>query len=266
MLHRIFVEQFAVARPHLFAVSVFRPRNLFGAFGLSDDRSLAGRPLPLIRIRAIGFLPLLFGISNGGIRDGLVVSGNIDAPVLRWLRNTPRLRYVIVGNYDLPPGMPNVRMRIEAAVYRAMELCAQSRRRRIGVIINPAAKVAMREIMEGIAKAEAKGLVKKVGEVLDPQEDGYAGMLKLRKSGCNSVFVSEPAFFGLCRYIFEHRIKCPEELFIIRYGKDEEKDIYGDVAAITVTSDKTIMAGKIMSTLFSGGPALSEMDCEVTRN
>ena len=203
-----------------------------------------------------------FGPETG---DGLVVSGNIDAPVLRWLRNTPRLRYVIVGNYDLPPGMPNVRMRIEAAVYRAMELCAQSRRRKIAVIINPAAKVAMREIMEGIAKAEAKGLVKKVGEVLDPNEDGYAAMLKLRNSGCDSVFVSEDAFFGLCRYVFEHRSKCQGEFFIIRYGKNEEKDIYGNVAAITVTSDKTIMAERIMSTLFAGGPVLSEMDYEVAR-
>ncbi len=198
--------------------------------------------------------------------DGLVVTGDIDAAVIRWLQNTQRLRYVVVGNYDLPSGMPNVRIKIIEAVYRAMEHCAQSGRHKLAVIANSSAKVALGDIMTGISQAVAKGLVEKVGEVLDPQEDGYAGMLKLRDSGCDSVLVSEAAFFGLCRYVFEHKIKCPEELFVIRQGKNEENDIYGDVAAINVMSDKMIMAGKIISTLFGGGPILSELDCEVVKN
>jgi DNA-binding LacI/PurR family transcriptional regulator len=197
--------------------------------------------------------------------DGLVVSGDIDASVIRWLKNTPRLRYVVVGNYDLPPSMPNVHIKVAEAVYRAMELSAESGRRKVAVITNPYAKVAAREIMDGIGKAEAKGLIKKVGEVLDPLEDGYAGMLKLRDSGCDSILVAETAFFGVCRYVFEHRIKCPEDLCIIRYGKNKEDDIYGDVAAINITSDKMILAEKIMSTLFGGGPVHSELDCDVIK-
>lgn len=197
--------------------------------------------------------------------DGLVVTGDIDPAVIRWLQKSPRLRYVIVGNYDLPPGMPNVHIKIKAAVYRAMDLCAQSRRHKVAVIANPNAKVAVKDITAGIEQAVEKGLVKKVGEILDLQEDGYAGMLKLRDTGCDCVLVSEVAFFGLCRYVFEHRIKCPEDLFVIRYGKNKDDDIYGDIAAINVTSDKTIMAEKIMSTLFGGGPLRSELDCEVIR-
>jgi DNA-binding LacI/PurR family transcriptional regulator len=197
--------------------------------------------------------------------DGLVVTGNVDDSVIRWLQNAARLRYVVVGNYDLPSGMPNVHIKIIEAVYRAMELCAQSGRHKVAVIANSNAKVALSDIMTGIRQAVAKGLVEKVGEVLDPQEDGYAGMLKLRDSGCDSVLVSEAAFFGFCRYVFEHKIKCPEELFVIRQGKNEENDIYGDIAAINVMSDKSIMAEKIISTLFGGGPLLSELDCQVVR-
>ncbi|MEI7818467.1 MAG: hypothetical protein WCI45_14870, partial [Desulfuromonadales bacterium] len=197
--------------------------------------------------------------------DGLVVTGDIDTQVIRWLQNTPRLRYVVAGNYDLPPSMPNVHIKVAEAVYRAMELSAESGRRKVAVITNPYAKVATREIMAGIGKAAANGLIKKVGEVLDPLEDGYAGMLKLRDSACDSVLVSEAAFFGLCRYVFEHRIKCPEKLCIIRYGKNKEDDIYGDVAAINITSDKMIMAERIMSTLFGGGPLRYELDCDVIK-
>ena len=40
--------------------------------------------------------------------DGLVLTGDIDAPVLHWLQKTPKLRYVVIGNYDLPTGTPNV--------------------------------------------------------------------------------------------------------------------------------------------------------------
>ena len=90
-------------------------------------------------------------------------------------------------------------------------------------------------------------------------------MLKLKDSGCDSILVSEAAFFGLCRYVFEHKIKCPEDLFVIRYGKNKDDDIYGDVAAINVISDKSIMAEKVMSTLFGGGPVHSELDCEVIK-
>ena len=107
--------------------------------------------------------------------DGLVVTGNIDAPVIRWLQKSPRLRYVVVGNYDLPSGTPNVHIKIIEAVYRAMELCAQSGRHKVAVIANSSAKVAMNDIMSGISRAVEKGLVEKVGEVIDPQEDGYAG-------------------------------------------------------------------------------------------
>ncbi len=198
--------------------------------------------------------------------DGLVVTGDIDAPVIRWLQNTPRLRYVVIGNHDLPSGTPNVHIKIIEAVYRAMELCAQSGRQKVAVIANSSAKVAMNDIMSGIRQAVKKGLVEKVGEVIDPQEDGYAGMLKLRDSGCDSVLVTEAAFFGLCRYVFEHRIKCPDELFVIRHGKNEENDSYGNVAAINIMSDKKIMAEKVMSTLFCDGPVLSELDCNVVKN
>jgi hypothetical protein len=56
-----------------------------------------------------------------------------------------------------------------------MELCAQSGRHKVAVIANSSAKVAMNDIMSGISRAVEKGLVEKVGEVIDPQEDGYAG-------------------------------------------------------------------------------------------
>lgn len=197
--------------------------------------------------------------------DGLVITGDIEKPVVRWLKKSPNLRYVVVGNYDLPTGMPNIHINVTDAVYRAMELCKQSGRRKVAIIANPHAKLALKEIKDGIGQAVSEGLVEFAGEILDAQEDGYASMLKLQNSGFDSVLVSEASFFGLCRYVFEHRIKCPEDLFVIRYGKNKEEDIYGDVAAINVMSDKTIMAEKIMSTLFGDGPIRSELDCEVVK-
>ena len=198
--------------------------------------------------------------------DGLVVTGEFNDAFVNRLRKISGLRYVIVGNYELPENVPNVHTKIRESVYKTMELAAAAGHRRVGVISNPVAKLATREIMEAVDTAVKNGLVEYCCGIFDEKGDGYAAMEKMKDSGVDSVFVTEAEFFGLCRYAVEHKIKCPKELFVIRFGKHEEKDAYSDIAAINVMSDKMIMAEKIISTLFRGGPALSELDGEVIKN
>jgi prepilin-type N-terminal cleavage/methylation domain-containing protein len=197
--------------------------------------------------------------------DGLVVTGEFDNAFIDKLRKINGLRYIVVGNYELPKDVPNVHAKIRESVYKTMEIAVAAGRRRVGVISNPTAKLATREIMEGVDNAVKDGLVEYCCGVFDEKGNGYAAMEQMKGADIDTVFVTEAEFFGLCRYAVEHKIKCPEELFVIRFGKHEEKDAYHDIAAINVMSDKMILAEKIMSTLFCGGPKLTELDSEIIK-
>lgn len=195
--------------------------------------------------------------------DGLVVTGKIDADFVLSLRRYPRLRYVVVGNYDLPEETPNIHTRVKEAVYRAMETIARAGRRKVAVIAGKASIRATKDMMDGVAAAARNGLVDYVGGVFESPEDGYAAMTQLGTASIDSVLVAEPAFLGLCRYVFERKIKYPEKLFVVRYGKNEEYGACEGVAAAVMSNDKDAFAENILDVLFYGGPRRVEVDIDV---
>ncbi|HPN84359.1 MAG TPA: GntR family transcriptional regulator [Victivallales bacterium] len=196
--------------------------------------------------------------------DGLILSGEIDNSFLKEIRKVKDLRYVVVGNYDLPKGVPCVASKVSEAVLESLKLSYAAGHYRFGIIINPVGKVVMRQIMDTVKRCDKDGLIKYVGGAFDVSEDGYLGMEKLKNLKIDSILVPEVPFFGLSRYVFEHGIKCPEDLFVIRLGKNSINTAYDDVAAVNLYSDKSEIARKALSALFWNGEALSSVSLDIS--
>lgn len=182
--------------------------------------------------------------------DGLILTGDVDPDFIPRLESLDPSRVVVLGNYQLPPHVPNVHTRIGPAIHQAVGLAAEQGHRRLGVVAGPEHLQITRDIWEAVRKAAEDFDMQLVDGVFGLPEDGYAGMQHLQQAGIDSVLVTEPAFFGLCRHVFEQHLKTPDELFVIRYGRNDEFDFYRGVAALILNADKDDIAANGLDLLF----------------
>lgn len=195
--------------------------------------------------------------------DGLILTGDVDPSFLERLEGNGACRRLALGNYDLPPGFANVHTRVKPAIRQAIAAAAKAGRRRLGIIAGPERLRITRDIVAAIEEAVDSTSMEIVDGVFALPEDGYAGMKTLSGARVDSVFVTEPAFFGLCRHVFENRIKTPDDLFVIRYGRNDEFDFYGGVAAVVLNADKDAIARKGLEILFGNARERYDVDIEV---
>ncbi|KKR03544.1 MAG: hypothetical protein UT30_C0026G0004 [Candidatus Uhrbacteria bacterium GW2011_GWF2_39_13] len=194
--------------------------------------------------------------------DGLAVTGELDEELIELLRALPYLRYVIIGNYILPEGTPNIRHNIVNGVQRAIMTASSLGRKKLTLIAGTERKETTQDILKGISLVQD---VQYVHGIFSEEEDGYSAMLSLdKRKSSDSILVTEPAFYGLCRYVFENRIKCPDELFVIRFGKNEERNSYDDIAAVNISADKKNLCRHTVEMLFRSQETFLEIPEEVT--
>lgn len=202
--------------------------------------------------------------------DGLVVTGELSSAFIEILQSYKRIRYVIVGNYDLPAGTPNVRHNVRESVCQAVSLAASVGKRRIGIIAGPKRRLVTREMVKGVEDAVRDGVIQLVGGVYAFPENGYSGMAELNNAALDCVLVTSPAYFGLCRYVFENGIKYPDEIFVIRYGISQGDDPDNDIQSLDImSSNPTGPANAALEILFKDGPRRVELATDpvvVTRN
>ncbi len=195
--------------------------------------------------------------------DGLILTGQMDAKIFKYLEQINFSRYSVVGNYELPAGVPNVHTNIKDAVFKALEIASEKNKRKLAIIAGVENRIATQDILSGVKNAEAAGLIEYVDGFFDFSEDGHVAMHKLAKNKFDCVLATEAAFFGLCRYIFEHHIKCPDELFVIRYGNNTGYNYYSDITGLSMTANKETIMEKVFEMLFCNGPRKAEVDIKL---
>lgn len=195
--------------------------------------------------------------------DALILTGELEMDILKFLEQINFSRYMVIGNYEFPKNIPNVHTNIKDAVFRALKKASEAGRKRLSLIAGPEERRSTRDILDGVDAAAKAGLIEYAGGVLEFSEDGYSAMQKLKDNDFDSVLVTEPAFFGLCRYVFECGIKYPDELFVVRYGNNEDYDFYNDVTALAMSGDKNIIMTKVLDALFENGTKQIEIDIDI---
>jgi len=198
--------------------------------------------------------------------DALILTGKVDVEVLKYLAKIKFSRYSVIGNYKLPDNIPNVHTNIKSAVFKALEVASSKNKRKVAVIAGIKKRMTTQDIIAGVKCASDAGLIEYVDGIFNFSEDGYQAMSKLEKSDFDCVIVTEPAFFGLCRHVFEQNIKCPEDLFIIRYGNNDEYNLYSDVVGLSMAANKKMIIDKVFEMLFGHGAKQIEVDIELSNS
>ncbi len=195
--------------------------------------------------------------------DALILTGKVDSEILKYLADIKFQRYCVIGNYKLPDQVPNVHPDTKSAVFKAMEIASGKNKRKVAIIAGAKSRVTTQNIIAGVKSASDAGLVEYTSGIFDLSEDGHAAMQKLEKNDFDCVIVTEPAFFGLARYVFENNIKCPENMFIIRHGNNDEYNLYNDIVGLSMRSNKKMIIDKVFEMLFGNGQKQVEVDIEI---
>jgi DNA-binding LacI/PurR family transcriptional regulator len=147
---------------------------------------------------------------------------------------------VVVGKYENIDEVASLSVNVEHAIKLGLEKSKGFNVSSIGLIAGDKDKYISR-ILHDTAKAYTtkEGIIWS-GENYSNDEDGYKaikGWQDQHGKIPDCLLVTEPAYFGVCKYIAKHNIKCPEELVIIRYGKEPILKIYEEYAAINIYAD-----------------------------
>jgi DNA-binding LacI/PurR family transcriptional regulator len=111
--------------------------------------------------------------------------------------------------------------------------------RRIGVITGPASRLVSKDLLEAAEDCLTShpGRIEEVVHVTDGEENGLRAMGSLFKSKPDCILVTEPAFPGVWEYLAANSLRCPDDVFVIRHGKEKQGSWYPNRASINLESD-----------------------------
>ena len=171
--------------------------------------------------------------------EGLIVSGEIDNDLLKAAGEKCNQNIIVVGNNEFSEMVGHVvtdcRDRIRESLQRAVE----SGCRRIGLIMG-SKRFLISQTLEQIVRecSERNGLL--WTSVDEPEERGYSAMQKLSGFNPDCILMTEPAFSGAWEYMVERSIRCPEDIFLIRYGKEQNDHSFTGRSTIDLVCNSII--------------------------
>ncbi len=234
------------------------------------------------------FFSVLFGLSNEAEKYGLRVVvrvGNDRDEFLRWFHPRPgegliltgdvndslikaagakcNNQVIAVGNYDLSEEFGRVTVNSYKAICDALELAAKKRGcRRFGVITGSREFLVSQNLYDAVTECAA-GYGAAVEYIEERREDGYVAMNQLREFRPDCVVITEPAFSGAWEYMLENSLRCPEDIFLIRYGKEKKDHTLAKRAAVEIEGDGVLHGITALQMLLQNRKDIVELDLEM---
>ncbi len=185
--------------------------------------------------------------------DGLIISGCCTREYLDAVGARCNDNIIVVGSYDFSGNFGCVTSNYHRAVQKALEMALDAGCRRIGIISNSVKRLISMELYAAadVCRRAHAGVVEDICHVTDPDENGYEAMKRLSDFKPDCVLLTEPAFIGAMEYLQAHGQRCPEDVFIIRYGKEVNDERYLNLAAVNVESDSEILGRNALRMLIA---------------
>ena len=198
--------------------------------------------------------------------DGLIITGCCSQEYLDSVSMKCNGNIIVVGSYDFSGDFGCVTSNYHRVVQRSLELATDYGCRRIGIISNSAKRLIS---MELFAAAEAcrrshSNAIENLLHITDPEENGYRAMEKMSSFRPDCVLLTEPAFIGAMEYLHKHGMRCPEDVFVIRYGKEANDDRYLNLAAVNVESDSIVLGRNALRMLIANSKDTLRFDMRLT--
>jgi len=190
--------------------------------------------------------------------DGLVITGQLDMAFLERVATKCNGNLVVVGNYDLPEQYARVATDNLNLLQEALQRAYAYGCRRFGLItgtVNTRLARDMRAVLDGFSSVRGVASL----SVEEPRENGKTAMEMLAGFHPDCVLLTEPAFAGALEFLLNHSLKCPEDVFLIRYGKEANDHSFQDVAAIDLEGNAEIHGRTAVCMLLKGSHRLQEV-------
>ncbi len=194
--------------------------------------------------------------------EGLILTGEVDDALLKAAGKKCDNHVIAVGNYDLHREFGRVVLNCYDAVCRALRLAAVHGCRRFALITGAREFLISRNLHEAVTECAA-GCGAGMKYVEERSENGYTAMKELAAFRPDCVLVTEPAFSGAWEYMLENALKCPEDIFLIRYGKEQKDNTLAGRAAVEIESDSAFPGVTALQMLLKNSKDTVRLDLEV---
>lgn len=168
--------------------------------------------------------------------EGLIITGELTRELLIEAGKKCNDNIILVGNYDFNGNFGRVSTSYYEALRDSMKMAVNYGCQRVGVISGPLNRLVSRDLLH--AAEDCKTLyseqIKSVVSYANIDEDGFKAMLELAKHKLDCILVSEPAFPGLWDYMMKNDLKSPDDIFIIRYGKEQNIYWFPNIATVNL--------------------------------
>lgn len=197
--------------------------------------------------------------------EGLILTGELDDSIVKAAGAKCNNNVVVVGNYDLHGDFGNVTTNYYSKLKEALRIAFQHSCRRFALITGPKEYPISRSLCEAVSDfaAECGGVCAYAD---DPAENGYSAMNRLKEFRPDCVLLTEPAFAGAWEFMVEQHLKCPDDIFLIRYGKEHNDNSLAHRAAVDISGNSVIHGRTALQMLLKNRKDVIKVDFELNLN
>ena len=194
--------------------------------------------------------------------EGLVITGNINKSLLKAAGVKCRDNLVVVGNYDLNGNFGQITTNCYGKILESLQQAADYGCRRFALITGSRKikiSLDLREIMSEFCR-DHHFAVQMVEEMT---ENGFLGMSSLKRFRPDCVLLTEPAFSGAWEFLVENSLKCPDDIFLIRYGKEANDNSLAGRAAVELEINSDLHGRTALQMLLNGNKDIHKIDMKL---
>ena len=194
--------------------------------------------------------------------EGLIITGELNEKLLKDAGEKCNNNLIVVGDYRLRGDFGNVTPNYYGKLKESLEKAIGYGCRKIALISGPKKRFISHRLREAVEEccADHDANCKMIEE---PHENGYAAMKKLQTFHPDCVLMTEPAFAGVWEYMMEHSLRCPDDLFLIRYGKEKKDQFCQGRAAIDLESNSVLHGASALQMLLQNSKNTNKIDIEL---
>ena len=195
--------------------------------------------------------------------EGLIITGDVDDELLEAAGKKCNNNIVVVGNYDLRGKYGQVTTCFDTQLQQSLELAAQHGCKRFAALVPPETLKISLVLRRIIKEFTAQHGFPVVFLNHDDHSDSYKLMAQLEDFKPDCVLLTEPTFSGAWEYMLEHSLHCPEDIFLIRYGKEYYDDTFPGKAAVELEDNSVIHGKTALEMLLNNCKEITKIDMEL---
>ena len=193
----------------------------------------------------------------------MIITGDVDDELLEAAGKKCNNNIVVVGNYDLRGEYGQVTTCFDTQLQQSLELAAQHGCKRFAALVPPETLKISLVLRRIIKEFTAQHGFPVVFLEHDDHSDSYKLMAQLEDFKPDCVLLTEPTFSGAWEYMLEHSLHCPEDIFLIRYGKEYYDNTFPGKAAVELEDNSVIHGKTALEMLLNNCKEITKIDMEL---